>query len=124
MFVAYILTKGRFLRIKIIGDKTESVFKKGSYEYNIDPECMYQKKFAFLKLFFWSMYVEGFPNPLKFNVKGGTVTSQGDVPLDEIALIVQKVVRGVLDKIHFVISGITLLIVIWLLLQLKNSGVI
>lgn len=90
MFVAYILTKSKFLKFKIIKLKDSGIFTKDNFEYKIDRERIYQKKFlGFFKLYFWSMYLEGNPNPIKFTDKGYD-TGAVDMTLDEIAIILKK----------------------------------
>lgn len=96
MLVVYILTKSKFLKVKIVRDKEGGVFKYGNFEYHIDRQRIYQKKFLFFKLFFWSMYLEGVPNPLEFSEFGYSIGSS-DVPLDELAILLRKIRHGFLD---------------------------
>lgn len=90
MFIAYILTKANFLRFKLIRLNNDGVFKHGNYEYKIDRKKIYQKKLFGLKLIFFSMYFEGNPDPIEFNEKGFKL-EQSDIPLNDIAIILNKI---------------------------------
>lgn len=109
MFVAYILTKSRFWTWKIVNDRKFSVFKKNGLEYKIDPQCMYQKRILGLKAMFVSMYFEGNPNPIGFDILSNQIMVS-DVPIDDVALIVRKVMRGIMDIVFIILIGITLVV--------------
>lgn len=98
MLVAYILTKSKFLRVKFVKLQDSGVFKHGDFEYRIDRKRIYQKKFLFFKLFFWSMYLEGVTDPLEFNDLTYEV-KELDTPLDEIAILLRKIRNGIFDVI-------------------------
>ena len=87
MLVAYILTKSRFLRVKLVRNKESGVFKKGGYEYTIDRKKIYTKKFLGLKLFFWAMYLEGNPYPMEFDEKGYKIV-KSDVDSDKLSWMI------------------------------------
>lgn len=109
MLIAYILSSARLLRIKVITARHRgSVFKKGDVEYSINPDYQYQKKFLGFKTFFFSLYYEGNPNPLKITKSG--IESVDDVPLSEMSYIAGKVVRSKNDKIFMVLLALTLFV--------------
>ena len=109
MLIAYILTKSRFLKIKIIKNKEIGVFKKDKFEYIIDRSKIYQKKFLGFKTFFFSMYLEGNPNPLEFTETGYNLQGS-DVPLDEIALLIRKVMHGAIELIMLLLIAFNLIL--------------
>lgn len=102
MLVAYILSKSRHLSVKIVKNREKGVFRKAGFEYKIDRSKLYTKKFLGLKLFFWSIYLEGVSEPLEFTDKGYNLDS-ADIPLDEIALLIKKILRGALQILLIII---------------------
>lgn len=121
MLIAYILTKSRFLKWKIVRNKESGVFKKGGYEYNLDRKCQYQKRVLGVKVVLWSMYFEGNPNPLEFDEEEG-VSTVSDIPIDDTALIIRKVLRGVLDVVLVVLVAFTFLMTIVIAWKVFYAG--
>ena len=109
MLVAYILTKQRFLRLKILKMKDTGIFRHGNFEYVIDRKRIYQKKFLGWKLFFWSMYLEGNPNPIEFDDKTFHIV-QADVPIDEIAILLKRLRKVFYEVIIIILVLINLLV--------------
>lgn len=108
MFVAYILTKQNEMVVRFIRDSSAEVFTKNGFEYNISSECIYSKKFLWIKYFRWSFYIQDNKEPLKLhNIKDKLISQ--DVPLDEIAYIIRMLKKGQLTKlaeIMCVVGGI------------------
>lgn len=117
MLVAYILSKSRFLKTRIIRLKDSNVFKHGNFEYKVDREKIYQKKFLGFKLFFWSMYLEGNPDPIEFRDRDYSI-SYNDVPIDDIALILHKLKMLRIEIISIIILAFNLLLTIGVVYKL------
>lgn len=113
MLIAYILGRDRLLRIKFIRGSHGGVFKKGEFEYKIDRDKIYQKKALFLKLFFFSLYLEGIPDPLEFTQKD-YVLDQSQVPLNEIGILLSKLKFGLIELLMLVMTAVTLILVAYM----------
>ena len=122
MLLAYILSKSRFLRIKIVRNKESGVFKKGGYEYVIDRKKIYTKKVFGIKTVFWCMYLEGNPNPIEFNEEKGISITTSDVPLDEIAILIRKVIHGVMEVLTLLLVAFTFLMTIIIAFKVFELG--
>lgn len=114
MLVVYLLTRTRNLKIKFVKDN-KPVFRHKGKEYKIDPEAIYTKRALGFKKFFWSMYMQDYPAPLKF--KAGMVDKRDDVPLDDVAYILNKIRMGIVGEIGVIVSIVTLFCVIFMLMQ-------
>jgi hypothetical protein len=119
MLVIYVLTKAKELKVKIIRDTKSGMFQYRDYEYRIDRKRIYQKRFLNFKTFFFSFYLEGNPIPLEFDDKDYNV-SMTDVPLDEIAVILRKIRRGLSDIIMILVGVGSLLGIIYVIWFLHN----
>lgn len=121
MLVAYILTKQKHLRIKLVRNKEIGVFKKSNFEYRIKRGCIYTKKFLGIKLFFWSMYFEGNPDPIEFDDPDIKVSG---IAIDDVALILKKLLSRIYEIIGIIFSVLSLIGVLYLILMLQRNGVI
>lgn len=121
MLLCYILSKHRFLRLKICRNKEIGVFKKGGYEYNIDRKKIYTKKILGFKTVFWCMYLEGNPNPIEFD-ESGVQTVVSDVPLDELAILMHKVIHGVIEIAIILLVVFNLLLTVGVIWKVYNLG--
>jgi hypothetical protein len=110
MLVAYILTKSRYLKIKLVKDNS-GIFRYKDFEYTIKRDRIYGKKFLGLKHFFFAFYLEGHSEPIEFKEDSYNLI-QSEVPLDEIAYLMRKIRNGILDILMVIISAVTLITVI------------
>jgi hypothetical protein len=115
MIFAYILTKTRHLRLKIVGNRQSGTFKKKNFEYNINRERIYTKKFLW-KTVFWCMYFEGNPNPIFFDEKNKTIDIS-DVPIDEIAILMNRILKNTLMIVMLILIAFNFLLTVALLLK-------
>lgn len=123
MFIAYILTKQRQLKLKIIRSASEKVFTYADFEYEIDMEKVYSKKFLGIKVFFFSLYIQDNPKPLKF-IQAGIDYSEQDIPINELAYFASLLKKGKLTKIAEIMSiagGIIGIILIIYIFRLQNQ---
>lgn len=123
MLIAYILTKQRRWVIRPIVHPDEVVFTYKGFEYYIDPDCIYSKKFFGFKTFFCIIYVQNNPKPLKFTDIGILVDS-GEVPIDEIARLMRKIRKGALGEIAeycAIASAVMLLVVLYMVWTIGNG---
>ena len=118
MLVVYILTKARELKVKILRKTDSGIFRYKDFEYHIDRKKIYQKKFLNWKPFFFSMYLEGNPNAMEFDDEKGYRINECEVPLDEIAIILRKIRRGVEEIVILILTGGTFLMVLMLLIKI------
>ena len=102
MFVAYIMTKQNELVLKLIRARgaDKKVFTRAGFEYNIQPDRIYFKRFLFIKYFRFSIYIQDKPEPLKFDMRTGKLdVGDQDIPMDEIAYIIKQLKKDNLTKI-------------------------
>lgn len=116
MLVAYILTKSKFLKVKFVRLKDDAVFSCNKLEYNINRQRIYQKKFLGIKLFFWSMYLEGNPDPIEYKDSSYEI-KDADVPLDEISTLAKKMRQTIYEKYIFLIMILNLLLTLGLFMK-------
>lgn len=121
MLVVYILTKAKELKVKIVKNVQGGMFRYKDFEYKVDRKKIYQKKFLGFKTFFFSMYLEGNGNPIEFDDAKYSISAV-DVPLDEIAIILRKIRRGVAEIIMLLVSVGTLLMVLALVFKVFELG--
>ena len=77
----------------------------------------------FIKLFTWSMYKQGCRKPLSFE-DIETKIAQDEIPLDDLTYWENKLKKDQLTKIaeiFAIIAGISSIIALILILQLKNN---
>lgn len=120
MFVAYILDKTGHWKSKIIikSKRQGGVFQDGSFEYNIRRDRRFFKRF-FIKWFFCSFYIEGYPEPLDF--KDGSVLYGGsEVPINDIAILLRKFNKLIIEIIIIVIQVFTILFLIGVFIRLND----
>ena len=117
MFVVYILLRNRMVKVKLVRDKSIFVYK--GFEYRIDRSRIYQKKALGFKLFFWSMYLEGNPNPIEFD--DPIRISDSRVPLDKIALLLNKLKYNLYMIIVIVVVVVNLMATIGLFYWLSEN---
>jgi hypothetical protein len=124
MFVVYIITKQKEMILKLIRKPDVKVFTYSGFEYRINPERIYSKKFLFMKYFFWTMYIQDNPEPLEFKDDKLVIPDQ-DIPMDEIAYIIKQLRKDVLTKIAEVmaiVGGIAACIAVYYgMKNLQNS---
>lgn len=118
MIVFYILTNSRCWKLKI-KSREGKFFKYKNLEYDINPECIYWKKFFGFKIFRCAFYVEGFRSPIKYDLMSGKI-SHDEVALDDLGAILNKIRLGLLGEIGNVCSIFTLVVLI--LYIIYNSG--
>lgn len=118
MLIAYILSKSRHLRFKLVRGKDSGVFTKGDFEYVIDRKKIYTKRIFAIKTIFWSMYLEGVRNPIEFDDKNYTI-AQTDIPLDEMAILLKKL-KGSFEKIILLIMAFNIILTLLILMQLNG----
>lgn len=126
MIVAYIITEQRKMVVKLITQDDAKVFSWKGFEYNVRAEKMYQKKFFGFKTFFFSMYIQGNPEPVSFD-SAGRIDLVQDVPINELAILMRKIRKGMLDEIAMYVGfgtfGICLGILIVVVQIAQNMGV-
>lgn len=88
MFVAYILLKSRFNKLKILAREKQRFNHRG-LSYDVDPDAIYMKKFFGLKIFRYSQYLEGHRKPIIYNFENGK-TENKNVNIDLIAQLMAK----------------------------------
>lgn len=118
MLVAYILTKSRFLKLRLIRKTSQEKFTYKDKQYNIDQNCVYLKRFLGFKLFTWSMYVEGVVDPLEFTNKGYRVVSS--TPLNVVAKLMYKLKLLFYEKILIGLMIINLIAIILLYVSMNQ----
>jgi len=116
MLVVYILTKAKELKVKVVRDTSGGMFSYKDFEYKIDRKKIYQKKFLGFRNFFFSFYLEGNGNPLEFDDSRYNI-SPVEVPLDEIAVILRKIRRGMLEILMIVLTAGIFLMVLAVLVK-------
>jgi len=116
MLVVYILTKDKELKVKLVRNAQGGMFRYKDFEYKIDRKKIYQKKFLNWKTFFFSMYLEGNSNPLEFDDNQWSI-SPVEVPLDEIAIILRKIRRGLIEALIMVFTAGTFLLVLMIFVK-------
>lgn len=121
MFVAYIITKTRDFKLKIVRRPDGDIFTYKDFEYRIDMSKQMVKKFLWYRPFYISIYFEGNPEPIDF--KDGTYsTDRTEVPLNEIAILVRKA-RGFLNEnlTMMMVAGCLILLIL-LYVELGGFG--
>ena len=108
MLVAKILTKSRFWKWKIVKDTSLAFTYKG-FEYVVDPECIYNAKIL-IKRISTVHYYQGIGQPIKYSEKGAGLGE--DVPLNDVAYIMNRIRMGILGEIGVFISIATLVVLI------------
>ena len=121
MLIAYILNKDRSLSVKLVRSKNNGIFTYNGHEYTVDTGRIYQKKALFVKSFFWSMYMEGNPNPIEFTETGFNVDS-GHVSLDEISYLLRKIRKTKQELIFMLVLAGSFLMNLLVLLRVMELG--
>lgn len=109
------------MKLKIVRENEVGIFRHKGFEYVIDRKAIYTKRLFGIRKIFWSMYLEGNPNPIVFDDKGYTI-GVSDVPIDEIALLMRKVMRGVMDILLIILVVFNLIVSIVLAGYVMNNG--
>lgn len=105
--------------IKFIRDPTTKVFTYKDCEYNIDPTAKYEKKFLGIKTFFFSMYEQDYPDPLRFE-EGRLIRNDQDIPIGELAYFIRLLKKDNLTKIAeimAIVGGIAGIIAVYYVYQ-------
>ena len=121
MIFCYILLKSRLFKIKLVKDKAK-VFKYQGLQYKIDPEAVYDRKLLGLKRVKTVLYVEGNESPLRFCDDGRI--DYKEMPLDEVAFVMNKIKMGIFGELGFVFTIINFIMLLILIVGLINSGVL
>lgn len=108
MIVAYILLKTNLLKVRPIFKESGAKFKYNGMDYDIDIDCVYNKKFLNLKYFRWIMYYEGVPKPIKITSEGAGISNA--VPLNEVAQLMAKLKFLMYEKIFMILLAVNLII--------------
>jgi len=119
MLVVYLITKKRELKVRILKSNKE-IFNYNGVDYFIDPEAIYQKKFCFIKTFFWIMFIEGCTNPVRFKDDG--IYHMKAVGLNEKAYLLRKVRNAKQELIMLLVVIFNLLITMGVLFILTEGG--
>ncbi|HEY0090427.1 MAG TPA: hypothetical protein VGB37_16375 [Candidatus Lokiarchaeia archaeon] len=118
MFIAYILKKTRFLKIKIvIGEKTS--FRYHGFDYDVDQESIYLKKFLGIKIFRWAMYFEEVRNPIHFDFLTKSIQIK-QVPLNYIARLMNALKLMKMEIIIIILIVIVLITELVLYQQISS----
>lgn len=113
MHINYILTSTNELIIKPIYKTNQTTFDYEGLEYKINKKYIYKKKFLGFKTFFFSFYIQGNVNPISFSNIDLIPNVTEDVPINEIAILMRKIRKTVLDEIlNFVTIINTILIIV------------
>lgn len=105
--------------MKIIRDPSTKVFVYKDCEYNIDPTAKYEKKFLGIKTFFFSMYEQDYPDPLRFE-EGRLIRNEQEIPINELAYFIRLLKKDNLTKIAeimAIVGGISAIMVLYYVYQ-------
>ena len=124
MLLAYILGKDRRWRCRLVKKRHEGLFKSGSFEYEVHPECVYNRKVLGFKLVQCIDYIEGVRKPVRYEFDSGiTSLITSEIPLDEIAMVVSRALKNILILIACICSvGAMLISLITLIKVLELTG--
>ena len=106
---AKILLKSRQWKRKFVSDRNAGAFKYKGMEYRINRSALYRERMFLIKNVFVSCYFEGVPDPIVFDEKGSYIVNQG-IPIDDVALLFRKIMRGIMDIILIILVVISLLV--------------
>lgn len=121
MLYCFILSKSRFMRVKKLYFNREiGTFNFRGFEYNIDRKKIYTKRKPLgIGSVFWCMYLEGNPNPIEFDDAGYNV-SGSDVPIDEIALIINKILNNKINIVMLIIVGFNIVLTTMIIMKVYS----
>lgn len=121
MFVAYFIKKTKQKVLKIVKKDDLGNFERKGINYNINPDAVMWKKAFGIKLFRYSDYFEGNPNPIVYDFASENIIVD-NIYVNSVAIMMKKILKWWVEYAMLGISILTFFMVMILWYQIYGGG--